>query len=55
MRRHFARYFPNLKDFRNLRIQLLQALEVDEVINILDIIAEKYANERVDYANIGLK
>ena len=55
MRRHFARYFPNLKDFRNLRIQLLQALEVDEVINILDVIAEKYANERVDYANIGLK
>jgi len=55
MRRHFARYFPNLKDFRDLRIQLLQALEVDEVIKILDVIAEKYANERVDYTNIGLK
>ena len=55
MRRHFVRYFPNLKDFRDLRVQLLQALEVDEVIHILDIISEKYANERVDYTNIGLK
>lgn len=55
MRRHFARYFPNLKDFRELRIQLLQAIEVDEVIRLLDVIAEKYADERVDYTNIGLK
>ena len=55
MRRHFARYFPNLNDFRDLRIQLLQALEVDEVIRLLDLIAEKYAGERVDYTNIGLK
>lgn len=55
MRRHFARYFPNLKDFRDLRVQLLQAPEVEEVISILDLIAEKYASERVDYTNIGLK
>jgi len=55
MRRHFARYFPNLKDFRDLRIQLLRAVEVDEVIDILDFIAVKYAGERVDYNNIGLK
>ena len=55
MRRHFARYFPNLKDFRDLRVQLLQALEVDEVVSILDVIAAKYADERVDYTNIGLK
>ncbi len=55
MRRHFARYFPNLKDFRELRIQLLRALEMDEVIRVLDEIAEKYAGERVDYTNIGLK
>jgi len=55
MRRHFARYFPNLRDFRDLRVQLLQSLEVDEVISILDVIAGKYANERVDYTNIGLK
>jgi hypothetical protein len=55
MRRHFARYFPNLKDFRDLKVQLLQALEVEEVIRFLDLIAEKYAYERVDYTNIGLK
>jgi len=55
MRRHFARYFPNLKDFRELRIELLRAPEVEDVIRILDVIAEKYAGERVDYTNIGLK
>lgn len=55
MRRHFARYFPNLKDFRDLRVQLLQAIEIDEVLNILDIIAAKYEGDRVDYTNIGLK
>jgi tRNA-dihydrouridine synthase B len=55
MRRHFARYFPNLKDFKELRIQLLQALEYEDVIAILDQITEKYAEERVDYSNIGLK
>jgi len=55
MRRHFARYFPNLKDFKELRIQLLRALEVEEVIRILDVIADTYANQRVDYTNIGLK
>ena len=55
MRRHFARYFPNLKDFRDLRVQLLQAPDVEEVLRILDVIAEKYADERVDYTNIGLK
>ncbi len=55
MRRHFARYFPNLKEFRELRIQLLQATEVDEVIRLLGVIGDKYATERVDYTNIGLK
>lgn len=55
MRRHFARYFPNLKDFRDLRIQLLQATEVEDIINILDTISVKYDNQRVDYSNIGLK
>ena len=55
MRRHFARYFPNLRDFRDLRIQLLQALEVAEVMDILDLVTEKYHDVRVDYSNIGLK
>ena len=55
MRRHFVRYFPNLRDFRELRIKLLQAVEYEEVIAILDTIAERYALERVDYSNIGMK
>jgi len=55
MRRHFARYFPNLKDFKDMRIKLLRASEVEEVIDILDVIAATYADERVDYTNIGLK
>jgi nifR3 family TIM-barrel protein len=55
MRRHFARYFPGLPDFRNFRIQLLQALELDDVISILDSIASEYNNVRVDYTYIMLK
>lgn len=55
MRRHFARYFPNLKDFRDLRIKLLKATEYEEVISVLDEIAGRYSHERVDYTNIGMK
>jgi len=55
MRRHFARYFPNLPDFKELRIRLLRANETDEVNQILDLIAEKYAEERVDYSHIAMK
>jgi tRNA-dihydrouridine synthase len=55
MRRHFARYFPNLADFKELRIQLLRAEEIEEVLSILDLIAEKYTDHTVDYSNVGLK
>lgn len=55
MRRHFARYFPNLPDFKDLRVTLLRANELDEVLSILDLIAEKYAETSVDYSNVGLK
>jgi len=55
MRRHFARYFPSLPDFRELRIKLLRANEIEEVIRILDHIAELYANSAVDYTHAGLK
>jgi tRNA-dihydrouridine synthase B len=55
MRRHFARYFPNLTDFKEMRIRLLQTTEIEEVLQILDQIAEKYAGTNVDYNNIGLK
>ena len=55
MRRHFARYFPNLPDFKELRVKLLRAEEIGEVLRILDLIAEKYAGSTVDYTNVGLK
>ena len=55
MRRHFARYFPNLPDFKDLRVTLLRADELEEVLRILDLIAEKYAGLCVDYTNVGLK
>jgi nifR3 family TIM-barrel protein len=55
MRRHFARYFPNLVDFKELRVKLLRAIEIEEVLEILNLISEKYADTKVDYTNIGLK
>ncbi len=55
MRRHFAKYFPNLKNFRELRIELLQAIELEHVQEILTRIEERYGNERVDYMNVSLK
>jgi len=55
MRRHFAKYFPGLANFRQYRIALLQATEYEEVQRILDEIVEHYADERVDYTNISLK
>ncbi|MGV8092194.1 MAG: tRNA dihydrouridine synthase DusB [Mangrovibacterium sp.] len=55
MRRHFAKYFPGLPNFRNYRIRLLQADEMDELQQIMDEIIEHYGNLRVDYTNTGLK
>jgi nifR3 family TIM-barrel protein len=55
MRRHFAKYFPGLPNFRNYRIRLLQADEMDVLQQIMDEIIEHYGNLRVDYTNTGLK
>jgi len=55
MRRHFAKYFPSLKDFKDMRIKLLQANVTEEVLDILDQIAEKYSDARVNYTNVSLK
>lgn len=55
MRRHFARYFPNLPDFKELRIKLLRADDLEEVLRVLDLISGEYANYNVDYTNVGLK
>ncbi|MEL7585148.1 MAG: tRNA dihydrouridine synthase DusB [Prolixibacteraceae bacterium] len=55
MRRHFAKYFPGLPNFRNHRIRLLQTDDMDELNEILDEIAEHYGELRVDYINTSLK
>lgn len=54
MRRHFAKYFPSLPNFREHRIKLLQADDIDSVNEILSIIEEIYGDTRVDYTNARL-
>jgi tRNA-dihydrouridine synthase B len=50
MRRHFARYFPGLPNFRELKIRLLRSETNAEVIGILDEIVEKYGHLTPDYS-----
>lgn len=55
MRRHFAKYFPALPNFRDLRIELLRAEEMNDVFTILDRIAHDYSDHHVNYENVSLK
>lgn len=55
MRRHFAKYFPGLPHFRQLRIKLLQAIEMEEIEQIMEEIINQYGDMRVDYTNVSLK
>lgn len=55
MRRHFAKYFPGLWNFRELKIKLLRAETNNEVNEILDKIVEIYGGQRLDYSNVSLK
>ena len=54
MRRHLAKYFPHLPDFRELKIRLLRAEHYPEVDTILEEIGERYRDMRVDYTDISL-
>jgi tRNA-dihydrouridine synthase B len=54
MRRHFARYFPGLPNFRELKISLLRAETNFEVNEILDKIVELYGEYQPNFANAGL-
>ena len=49
MRRHFARYFPGLSHFRDLKIRLLRAETSIEVNQILDEIVSRFGGYRPDY------
>ena len=55
MRRHFARYFPALPDFREHRIRLLRAETLESVEEELKQIENVYGHFRVDYCNVSLK
>jgi len=54
MRRHFAKYFPGLPKFRELKISLLQAETNSEVNEILDKIIDIYGEKQPDFTNAGL-
>ncbi len=54
MRRHLAKYFPHLPDFRELKVKLLQADDFLTVSALLDMIVEKYHGMNVDYTDITL-
>ena len=55
MRRHFAKYFPALPNFRELRVELLRSVCYEDVLRILDVIADRYYDMRVDYTDVSLK
>ena len=55
MRRHFAKYFPGLKNFRDMKIKLLRAETNNEVNSILDEIVEIYGDVELDYTSASLK
>ena len=54
LRRHFAKYFPGLPNFRELKIKLLRAETADEVNEILNKIVDGYDGYQLDYNNSSL-
>jgi tRNA-dihydrouridine synthase B len=54
MRRHLARYFPHLPDFRELKIALLRAETYLNVNELLDEIVTKYRGMNVDYTDVSI-
>ena len=49
MRRHFAKYFPGIPNFREHRIKLLQAGTMEELEDIMSEIVELFGNLKVTY------
>jgi nifR3 family TIM-barrel protein len=48
MRRHLSNYFKGLPHFKETRLSLLTALEVDHIRNIIEDIREKWGDFRTD-------
>lgn len=55
LRRHFAKYFPGLPNFRELKIMLLRAETGAEINEILNKIVEVYGGHQPDYSDSGLQ
>jgi len=55
LRRHFAKYFPGLQNFRELKIELLRAENSTEVNRILNKIVDFYGTVRLDYNHSSLR
>ncbi len=51
LRRHFAKYFPGLPNFRELKIKLLRAETGHAINEILDTIVRVYGSFQPDYNN----
>lgn len=54
LRRHFAKYFPGLPNFRELKTKLLRAETGDEVNDILKEIVDNFGSFQLDYSNSNL-
>ncbi|MFZ5428808.1 MAG: tRNA dihydrouridine synthase DusB [Bacteroidota bacterium] len=54
MRRHLARYFPHLPDFREIRTGLLRAETIAAVEEYLVKIIDRYQGMHVDYTDVSL-
>lgn len=54
MRRHLARYFPHLPDFREIKTGLLRAENIASVEAFLQEITRRYQGMRVDYTDVAL-
>jgi ribosomal protein S24E len=48
MRRHLSNYFKGLPHFKETRLQLLTAVEVDDIRRIINEIREKWGDFRTD-------
>ncbi|NCB08997.1 MAG: hypothetical protein EOM73_12640 [Bacteroidia bacterium] len=54
MRRHFAKYFPGLPNFRELKVSLLRAETNEEVNQVLNQIVDIYGSHQIDYNRVSL-
>ena len=48
MRRHLSNYFKGLPHFKETRLKLLTAIEVDDIKIIIDEIRQKWGDFRTD-------